>query len=142
MRDNERSMSEGRALPAGTLTFLFTDIEGSTKLLNELGTDRYHEVLAVHTRLLRDAFKDGVEVRIEGDALFMVFAVAAKAVRGAAAAQRALGAATFPHSATVRARMGMHTGEGTPASAEAGAGYVGIDVHRAARVPAAATGGQ
>ena len=55
-------MGEGRGLPAGTLTFLFTDIEGSTKLLNELGTERFHEVLAVHTRLLRDAFKDGVEV--------------------------------------------------------------------------------
>src|SRR5438552_1362849 len=142
MRDNERSMSEGRGLPAGTLTFLFTDIEGSTKLLNELGTERFHEVLAVHTRLLRDAFKDGVEVRIEGDALFVVFPVAAKAVRGAAAAQRALGLATFPHGATVRVRMGMHTGEGTPASAEAGADYVGIDVHRAARVAAAANGGQ
>ena len=135
-------MGEGRGLPAGTLTFLFTDIEGSTKLLNELGTERFHEVLAVHTRLLRDAFKDGVEVRIEGDALFVVFPVAAKAVRGAAAAQRALGAATFPHGATVRVRMGMHTGEGTPASAEAGADYVGIDVHRAARVAAAANGGQ
>src|SRR5438477_406476 len=142
MGDNAGRMGEGRGLPAGTLTFLFTDIEGSTKLLNELGTERFHEVLAVHTRLLRDAFKDGVEVRIEGDALFVVFPVAAKAVRGAAAAQRALGAATFPHSATVRVRMGMHTGEGTPASAEAGADYVGIDVHRAARVAAAANGGQ
>ena len=92
MGDNAGRMGEGRGLPAGTLTFLFTDIEGSTKLLNELGTERFHEVLAVHTRLLRDAFKDGVEVRIEGDALFVVFPVAAKAVRGAAAAQRALGA--------------------------------------------------
>src|SRR5216110_1420189 len=129
MRDNERSMSEGRALPAGTVTFLFTDIEGSTKLLNELGTDRFHDVLAIHTRTLRDAFKDGgFEVRIEGDALFMVFPVAAKAIRAAGAA--------------VRVRMGMHTGEGVPASAEAGADYVGIDVHRAARVAAAANGGQ
>src|SRR5438874_9967447 len=142
MWDNAGRMGEGRGLPAGTLTFLFTDIEGSTKLLNELGTERFHEVLAVHTRLLRDAFKDGVEVRIEGDALFVVFPVAAKAVRGAAAAQRALGAATFPHGATVRVRMGMHTGEGTPASAEAGADYVGIDVHRAARIAAVAHGGQ
>src|SRR5438552_11266380 len=143
MRDNERSMSEGRALPAGTVTFLFTDIEGSTKLLNELGTDRFHDVLAIHTRTLRDAFKDGgFEVRIEGDALFMVFPVAAKAVRAAGAAQRALAATTFPHGAAVRVRMGMHTGEGVPASAEAGADYVGIDVHRAARVAAAANGGQ
>src|SRR2546421_4437711 len=142
MGDNASPMSEGRGLPAGTLTFLFTDIEGSTKLLNELGTERYHEVLAVHTRLLRDAFKDGVEIRIEGDALFMAFPVAAKAVRGAAAAQRALATTTFPHGVTVRVRMGMHTGEGTPASAEAGADYVGIDVHRAARVAAVANGGQ
>src|SRR5439155_9339518 len=67
-------MSVGRGLPAGTLTFLFTDIEGSTKLQTELGTDRYQDVLETHTRLLRDAFKDGgVEVRVEGDALFVVF---------------------------------------------------------------------
>ena len=129
-------------LPRGTLTFLFTDIEGSTKLLNALGTDKYHEVLEAHTVTLRSALAKGHEVRIEGDALFVVFPVAAKAVRGAAAAQRALGAATFPHSATVRVRMGMHTGEGTPASAEAGADYVGIDVHRAARIAAVAHGGQ
>ena len=131
------------ALPSGTLTFVFTDIEGSTKLLNALGTDRFHEVLAVHTRTLRDAFADGGhEVRIEGDALFVVFPSAPKAVRAAAAAQRALAAATFPHDAVVRVRMGMHTGEGTPASKEAGADYVGIDVHRAARIAAVAHGGQ
>jgi predicted ATPase/class 3 adenylate cyclase len=136
-------MGEGSRLPSGTVTFVFTDIEGSTKLLNELGTDRFHEVLAVHTRLLRDAFRDvGHEVRIEGDALFVVFPVAASAVRAAAAAQRALAQTSFPHGATVRVRMGMHTGEATPASAEAGADYVGIDVHRAARIAAAAHGGQ
>src|SRR6059036_40115 len=136
-------MSEGRGLPAGTLTFLFTDIEGSTKLQNELGTDRYQDVLETHTRVLRDAFKDGgVEVRVDGDALFVVFPVAAKAVRAAAAAQRALAKALFPHGATVRVRMGMHTGEGRPASANAGADYVGLDVNRAARVAAAGHGGQ
>ena len=136
-------MSEGRGLPAGTLTFLFTDIEGSTKLQTELGTDSYHEILETHTRILREAFKDGgFEVRVEGDALFVVFPVAAKAVRATAAAQRALAAATFPHGATVRVRMGMHTGEGRPASADAGADYVGIDVNRAARVAAAGHGGQ
>jgi predicted ATPase/class 3 adenylate cyclase len=130
-------------LPAGTLTFLFTDIEGSTKLQNELGTDRYQDVLETHTRLLRDAFKDGgVEIRIEGDALFVVFPVAAQAVRATAAAQRALALATFPHGATVRVRMGLHTGEGRPATADAGADYVGIDVNRAARVAAAGHGGQ
>src|SRR5437899_479005 len=143
MRENARMTSAHTALPSGTVTFLFTDIEGSTKLLNELGTDRFHDVLAVHTRLLRDAFQDGGhEVRIEGDALFVVFPVAGKAVRAAAAAQRALGTTAFPHGATVRVRMGMHTGEATPASAEAGADYVGIDVHRAARVAAAGHGGQ
>jgi len=136
-------MSVGRGLPAGTLTFLFTDIEGSTKLQTELGTDRYQDVLETHTRLLRDAFKDGgVEVRVEGDALFVVFPVAVNAVRAAAAAQRGLAKATFPHGATVRVRMGMHTGEGRPASLEAGADYVGIDVNRAARVAAAGHGGQ
>src|SRR5437899_1132031 len=136
-------MSAGRGLPAGTLTFLFTDIEGSTKLQTELGTDRYQDVLETHTRILRDAFKDGgVEIRVEGDALFVVFPVAVQAVRATAAAQRALAAATFPHGATVRVRMGMHTGEGRPATADAGADYVGIDVNRAARVAAAGHGGQ
>jgi predicted ATPase/class 3 adenylate cyclase len=136
-------MSTGSGLPAGTLTFLFTDIEGSTKLQNELGTDRYQDVLETHTRLLREAFKDGgVEVRVDGDALFVVFPVAAQALRATAAAQRALAAATFPHGATVRVRMGLHTGEGRPATAAAGADYVGIDVNRAARVAAAGHGGQ
>jgi predicted ATPase/class 3 adenylate cyclase len=129
-------------LPSGTLTFLFTDIEGSTKLLNALGTDRYHEVLEVHTETLRRAFGKGHEVRIEGDALFMVFATAQDALEAAAASQRQLAAATFPHGAVVRVRMGMHTGEGTPASERAGADYVGIDVHRAARIAAIAHGGQ
>ncbi len=129
-------------LPRGTLTFLFTDIEGSTKLLAALGTERFHEVLEVHTEALRNAFAKGREVRIEGDALFMVFATAQDALAGAAAAQRALAATTFPHGATVRVRMGMHTGEGTPASERAGADYVGIDVHRAARIAAIAHGGQ
>src|SRR5213594_600477 len=131
-----------RGLPSGTLTFLFTDIEGSTKLLNALGTDRYHEVLATHTKTLRAAFAEGTEVRIEGDALFVVFDSASKAIRAAAAAQRALAATRFPHDAVVRVRMGMHTGDGVPASKEAGADYVGIDVHRAARIANVAHGGQ
>ncbi len=131
-----------RGLPSGTLTFLFTDIEGSTKLLNALGTDRYHEVLATHTKTLRAAFTGGTEVRIEGDALFLVFDSASKAIRAAAAAQRGLAATRFPHDAVVRVRMGMHTGDGVPASKEAGADYVGIDVHRAARIANVAHGGQ
>jgi predicted ATPase/class 3 adenylate cyclase len=133
----------GQPLPSGTLTFLFTDIEGSTKLLNALGTDRFHEVLAVHARALRAAFADGgTEIRTAGDSLFVVFHSAAKAVRATAAAQRALAEARFPHDAVCRVRMGMHTGIGTPASADAGADYVGIDVHRAARIAAIANGGQ
>ena len=129
-------------LPRGTLTFLFTDIEGSTKLLNALGTDRYHQVLEAHTETLRRAFAKGHEVRIEGDALFMVFATAQDALAAAAEGQRGLASTTFPHDAVVRVRMGMHTGEGTPASEKAGADYVGIDVHRAARIAAVAHGGQ
>jgi predicted ATPase/class 3 adenylate cyclase len=129
-------------LPRGTLTFLFTDIEGSTKLLNALGTDRYHAVLETHTETLRRAFAKGHEVRIEGDALFVVFATAQDALEATAAGQRALATTTFPHEAVVRVRMGMHTGEGTPASERAGADYVGIDVHRAARIAAIAHGGQ
>ena len=133
----------GQPLPSGTLTFLFTDIEGSTKLLNALGTERFHEVLAVHTKALRAAFADGgTEIRTQGDSLFVVFHSAPKAVRATAAAQRALAAARFPHDVVCRVRMGMHTGIGTPASAEAGADYVGIDVHRAARIAAIANGGQ
>jgi predicted ATPase/class 3 adenylate cyclase len=133
----------GRRLPSGTLTFLFTDIEGSTKLGVALGTERYHEVLEMHTRTLRAAFNDGgTEVRIDGDSLVMVFASAGKAVRGAAAAQRGLAAARFPHGATVRVRMGLHTGEGTLGSEDAGADYVGTDIVRAARIAAAGSGGQ
>ena len=135
-------MSGGR-LPSGTLTFLFTDIERSTKLGVALGTERYHEVLEVHTRTLRAAFSDGgIEVRIDGDSLVMAFASAAKAVRAAAVAQNGLAVARFPHGATVRVRMGLHTGEGTLGSAEAGADYVGTDIVRAARISAVAHGGQ
>src|SRR5256885_5248056 len=108
-----------RALPTGTLTFVFTDIEGSTKLLNALGTDRYHEVLEAHTDALRRAFAKGHEVRIEGDALFVVFATARDAIEAAAAAQPALGTTTFPHGAVGRVRVGLHNGEGIPASEKA-----------------------
>jgi predicted ATPase/class 3 adenylate cyclase len=135
-------MSGGR-LPSGTLTFLFTDIEGSTKLGVALGTTRYHEVLEMHTRTLRAAFSDGgTEVRIDGDSLVMVFLSAAKAVRAAADAERGLAAATFPYGVTVRVRIGMHTGDGTLGSEAAGADYVGTDIVRAARISAVAHGGQ
>jgi predicted ATPase/class 3 adenylate cyclase len=120
-------------LPTGTVTFLLTDIEGSTRLLEELG-DRYAEVLAEHRRVIRDAVegRGGVEVDTQGDAVFAAFARAGDAAAAAAEAQRALAAGP------VRVRMGIHTGE--PALTDEG--YVGMDVHRAARVAAAGHGGQ
>jgi predicted ATPase/class 3 adenylate cyclase/Tfp pilus assembly protein PilF len=122
-----------RELPTGTVTFLFTDIEGSTRLLQRLG-DGYAEVLAEHHRVLRDVWvrHEGVEVDTQGDAFFVAFARASRAVAAAADAQRAL------VDAQVRVRMGLHTGE----SLLSDEGYVGYDVHRAARIAAAAHGGQ
>ena len=119
-----------RELPTGTVTFLFTDIEGSTRLLAELG-DGYAEALAEHRRVLRTAFTahGGVEVDTQGDAFFVAFAAAADAVAAAAEAQAAL---------SIPVRMGIHTGE--PELTDEG--YVGLDVHRAARICAAAHGGQ
>ena len=119
-------------LPAGTVTFLFTDIEGSTRLLHELG-DAYADELAAHRHALRDAFTrhGGVEVDTQGDAFFVAFARAGKALAAAADAQRAL-------KGPIRVRIGLHTGE--PLLTEEG--YVGIDVHRAARIAAVGNGGQ
>ena len=127
------------SLPTGTVTFLFTDIEGSTRLLHDLGDD-YAPVLADHRRLLRAAFAEagGQEVDTQGDAFFVVFPRARDATAAAIAAQRAILRHRWPNDARVRVRMGLHTGE--PLSAEEG--YVGIDVHRAARIAAAAWGGQ
>ena len=120
-------------LPQGTVTFLFTDIEGSTRLLHELGGD-YAHVLAEHRRALREAFArhGGVEVDTQGDGFFVVFAKATDAVAAAAAAREALA------GGPVRVRMGLHTGE--PMTTDEG--YVGMDVHRAARIAAAGHGGQ
>ena len=119
--------------PVGTVTFLFTDIEGSTRLLHELG-DAYADALADHRRVLREAFArhGGFEVDTQGDAFFIAFARARDAVGAAASAQRAL------LSGPIRARIGVHTGE--PLRTDEG--YVGMDVHRGARIAAAAHGGQ
>ena len=127
------------ALPSGTVTFLFTDIEGSTQLLKELGED-YGEVLIEHQRLLRGAFENaaGREVDAQGDAFFAVFGRAKDAVAAALEGQRALAAHSWPGGAQVRVRMGLHTGE----PSVAGERYVGLGVHRAARICAAAHGGQ
>jgi hypothetical protein len=122
-----------RPLPTGTVSFLVTDIEGSTRLLSELGDD-YAEVLAEHRRLLREAFTrhGGVEVDTQGDAFFVAFARASDAVAAASEARAVLA------DGPVRVRIGIHTGE--PIVTQEG--YVGVDVHRAARVCAAGHGGQ
>lgn len=133
-----------RELPAGTVTFVFTDIELSTRLAHDLGTARWGDVLEHHAAIIRAAAaaNDGVEVRTEGDSFFLVFRGARQAVAAAAQAQRALQAHAWPHGATVRVRIGIHTGEGTPAAPGQGTDYVGYAVHRAARVAAAGHGGQ
>jgi YVTN family beta-propeller protein len=126
-------------LPAGTVTFLFTDIEGSTQLLKELGP-RYAEALAEHQRILRDAFAahGGREVDTQGDSFFVAFGRAKDAVAAAADAQRDLAAHLWPAGAPVKVRMGLHTGE----PRLGGERYVGLGVHKAARIAAAGHGGQ
>ena len=126
-------------LPAGTVTLLFTDIEGSTRLLQRLG-ERYADVLAECRHLLRSAFHQwqGYEVDTQGDAFFVAFARASDAVAAAVDGQRALASHPWPDGVTVRVRMGLHTGEPHLTSE----GYVGLDVHRAARIMSAGHGGQ
>jgi predicted ATPase/class 3 adenylate cyclase len=121
-------------LPSGTVTFLFTDIEGSTRLLHELGPAPYADALAEHRRIVREAaaVQGGIEVDTQGDAFFIVFPTAGGAVAAARAAREGLG------DGPIRLRMGLHTGTPT-ATAE---GYVGEDVHRGARIAALAHGEQ
>jgi len=128
-----------RELPTGTVTLLFTDIEGSTRLLQQVG-HRYDGILTECRHLLRVAFqsRNGYEVDTQGDAFFVAFARATDAVSAAVEMQRALAAHPWPAGATVQVRMGLHTGE-PQHSAE---GYVGLDVHRAARIMSAGHGGQ
>lgn len=126
-------------LPTGTVTFLFTDIEGSTRILTLMG-DRYAGLLARHAEIMRSAISGhgGAEVDTQGDSFFAAFQSAIDAVNAAVAAQRGLAATEWPEGATIRVRMGLHTGEGRLG----GEGYVGLDVHRAARMAAAGHGGQ
>jgi len=128
-----------RQLPTGTLTLLFTDIEGSTLLLQQLGSS-YAELLRECRSLLRAAFQqwNGYEVDTQGDAFFVVFERAADAISAAVTIQRALQNAVWPDGVSVRVRMGIHTGE-LQSTEE---GYVGLDVHRAARIMSAAHGAQ
>jgi class 3 adenylate cyclase len=126
-------------LPSGTITFLFTDIEGSTRLLKQLG-DRYADVLAAHHRSLGETFaKHGGEVvDTQGDAFFVAFPRARDAVEAAVAAQRALAAQRWPDAVELRVRMGIHTGEPVVGADR----YVGLGVHRAARISSIGHGGQ
>src|SRR5262245_32065864 len=128
-----------REPPSGTVTLLFSDIEGSTRLLRRLG-DGYAEQLARHRALLRGAFEThgGYVLEGEGDAFFVAFQSPGEAVAAAADAQRALAGHEWPEGNEIRVRIGVHTGE--PRLIEGR--YVGLDVHEAARVTAAAHGGQ
>ena len=133
------SSSPDKSLPTGTVTFLFTDIEGSTRLLSAVGR-RYDDLLERHSAILRRAISGdgGVEVSTDGDAFFAVFASAVGAVRAVTHAQRDLEDEPWPDSSRLRVRMGLHSGEGRLG----GDNYIGLDVHRAARIAAAGHGGQ
>ncbi|MFN2489641.1 MAG: adenylate/guanylate cyclase domain-containing protein [Actinomycetota bacterium] len=132
-------MTDRHALPRGTVTFLFTDIEGSTRLLQRL-QERFEALIGEHHRAMRKVFEasNGIEIGTEGDAFFAVFTTASDAVTAAAEAQRALAAHNWGDGIELRVRMGMHTGSATLV----GDNYGGIDVHRAARIASAAHGGQ
>jgi class 3 adenylate cyclase len=125
-------------LPAGTVTFVFTDIEGSTALLKQLG-ERYGEVLSQHRRIVRETFgaAGGSEIDTQGDAFFFAFPRAREAVTAAVDVQRAHAAADWPQGAPVLVRIGLHTGE--PAVGDEG--YLGLDVVRAARICTVGRGG-
>ena len=127
-------------LPSGTVTFLFTDIEGSTRLLRTLGGERYHEVLAEHQRILREACAEagGREIDTQGDSFFFAFRKAKDAVAAAISGQRALAATEWPDGHAVRVRMGLDTGEPVVGTDR----YVGLGVHSTARIMAAGHGGQ
>jgi DNA-binding NarL/FixJ family response regulator/class 3 adenylate cyclase len=126
-------------LPTGTVTFLFSDVEGSTELVRRL-RDRYADVMADHERLLRSAFQDagGHEINTQGDSFFIAFRKPKDAVGAAVEAQRALASHPWPKETEMRVRIGIHTGEATVRGDQ----YLGLAVHRAARICAAAHGGQ
>jgi DNA-binding NarL/FixJ family response regulator/class 3 adenylate cyclase len=126
--------------PTGTVTFLFTDIEGSTRLLREIGRDRYEDVLGTHRRLLREAVEhsDGYVAGTEGDGCMIVFRSGGDAVAAAADAQRAHASHPWPLDARLRVRMGLHTGDAMLGDE----GYIGLAVHHGARIGAAGEGGQ
>src|SRR6266516_2137155 len=126
-------------LPTGTITLLFTDIEGSTRLLQQLG-ERYADVLAECRQLLRTAFHqwNGHEIDTQGDSFFIVFARATDAISAAMDMQRAPAAHAWPDGVTIAVRLGLHTGE----PLRIAEGYVGLDVHHAARIVSVGHGRQ
>jgi predicted ATPase/class 3 adenylate cyclase len=133
-------MGSRRSLPTGTVTFLFTDVEGSTRLVQELHAAAYRELIEQHHGLLRAAFAKhgGTERGTQGDSFFVAFSDAPSAVAAAAEGQRSLQSARWPPGHEVRVRMGLHSGEGI----RGGDDYIGVDVNRAARIASAAHGGQ
>src|SRR5258708_5685228 len=140
-QDMSETTFQTPAAPTGPATFVFTDIEGSTKLVQEIGTEPWRQVLEDHHRLLREQWQafDGREVNTEGDAFFVAFPSATNAVAACAAAQQGLAAYAWPDGVNIKGRMGLHTGEAQGTEA---ADYLGIDVHRAARIAPGGTGKQ
>ena len=127
------------SLPDGTITFVFTDIEGSTRMIQRLGGE-YTDVLGTHARLVRDAAArhGGYEVDTQGDSFFIAFSDADEAIAAAVEAQRSLLGFPWPHGSPVLVRMGVHTGTAAIVDSD----YVGFDVHRASRIANSAHGGQ
>jgi predicted ATPase/class 3 adenylate cyclase/DNA-binding CsgD family transcriptional regulator/tetratricopeptide (TPR) repeat protein len=127
-------------VPAGTATLLFADLEGSTRLLQQVGEESYKQILADYRQLLRTACAafDGHEVDTQGDAFFLIFARATAAVSAAVAMQRSIAQHGWPEGRTIRVRIGLHTGE----PQQSALGYIGVDVHQAARIMSAGHGGQ
>ena len=124
-------------LPTGTVTFVFTDIEGSTRLAARLG-DRFEDLINQHNAVLREALAEGVEIRTEGDAFFVVYGSLETAVSGVIAAQRSLASQQWPEEVSVKVRIGLHTAEATLG----GDDYAGLEVHRASRISDTGHGGQ
>ena len=139
MRWDDDGVEGDNPLPSGIVTFVFTDIEGSTRLMRRLG-DRYDEVLQRHRDILRGAWAraGGREVSVDGDGCFVAFADTRAAVAACGGAQELLGAEPWPADGPVRVRMGIHCGLASPKEGD----YVALAVHQAARVVAAAHGGQ
>src|ERR1700683_4242474 len=125
---------------SGTATFLFSDIEGSTLLLRRLGAESYADVLADHHRIIRTALSnhEGTEVGTQGDGFFAVFSTSTACTTSVVEMQRALYSHEWPDGEEIRVRMGVHVGE----AIDGATGPIGLDVHKAARVAAAAHGGQ